>query len=279
LWACVSGPVAGSTFILAIHLAVHSPEAFEPFYLHVSGMMLMMKLRYFMVRDGKETPICLIVGLGHKLLYLRWALFYGIFLSIQPFISGVKDMETLFDYNVNPVNKTAGELPVRPYGTFADADNGIPYWLWLVEVWCYVAAHAIMATVGMLAAALSFQYKHVHLTYITLVCTGVCVRGFNFYIFDINESGLFAMALGLVIIGGVFLTVFLVYFWSHKREDETWDARLERTAKVTISEPNNEDEMESFHGENPARAASAPAAPSPGVLQHREISNRTNQPV
>merc|ERR1711988_474748 len=149
LWACVNGPVAGSTFILAIKFAVHSPEAFEPFYLHVSGMLLMMKMRYLIIEYHEQAEmyvnfvnrrLCYVIGTGHLKLYLRWAIPYGLFLSIQPFIPYVQDMLTLFDYNLH-----GGEV-VRD----------MPYWRWVVEVWCYVAAHAVMATVGMVGSALSF---------------------------------------------------------------------------------------------------------------------------
>jgi len=218
MFACINGPVAGSTFLLAIKLEVDSPEAFESFYLHVVGMLLSIKMREFIIADGPEHRLHLpsedyqvwkIIKTCHTKMYLRWLIPYGIFLSLQPFLKPFDSMLTLFDYNVH-----AGK-PLRD----------MAYWMWLLEVWGYLAAHALMATIGMAAAAFSFDFVQVHYLYTVIVLIGTSVRTARALIWGISSSGLMGMAWGLLWILLSFALVGTMWAIGKCRGWKTWRMR------------------------------------------------------
>ena len=96
------GPVGGSTFLLRTPLALHHPEAFESFFLHVAPMWMTFPMRWsfgrkIMERDGASYSKLEVIKHGFCRVYFPWVLLYGTFLTLQPWLPVVKDYETLFD--------------------------------------------------------------------------------------------------------------------------------------------------------------------------------------
>jgi len=165
--------VGGATFLLRTPMLIHHPEAFESFFLHVVPMWASFSLRWnwgetlFSSSSSSRLPSTLqIVYLGFTKVYLPWVLFYGTFLSLQPYLPYVNDMETLFDWYA--------------YGGKPDVRDD-PWHLWLIKVWAYCSIHGIMATQGLLAAALSFRSQRVHMVWIICVIIGCMSTGISFY--------------------------------------------------------------------------------------------------
>eukprot|EP00466_Bigelowiella_natans_P006495 jgi/Bigna1/88124/estExt_fgenesh1_pg.C_280120 len=192
-------------------MLIHHPEAFESFFLHVVPMWASFSLRWnwgetlFSSSSSSRLPSTLqIVYLGFTKVYLPWVLFYGTFLSLQPYLPYVNDMETLFDwyaYGGKPdvrddpwhlwlIKRITAETTHAGVGksvvaamvsvlSLALNDNIAPFLA--PSVWAYCSIHGIMATQGLLAAALSFRSQRVHMVWIICVIIGCMSTGISFY--------------------------------------------------------------------------------------------------
>ncbi len=176
VFAALNGPVGGATFLLRTPLLVHHPEAFESFFLHVVPMWASYSLRWnwgdkFFDKD--DMSVLGIVKKGFMRVYLPWVLFYGSFLTLQPYLPWVANMETLFDWYAY------GGVPEERTDAFP---------VWTAKVWAYCAVHCIMATQGLFAAALSFRSRAVHLAWIFCVIAGTVRTGIMFYIAGLQDG-------------------------------------------------------------------------------------------
>eukprot|EP00746_Dinoflagellata_sp_MGD_P026766 gnl/MRDRNA2_/MRDRNA2_16310_c0_seq1.p1 gnl/MRDRNA2_/MRDRNA2_16310_c0~~gnl/MRDRNA2_/MRDRNA2_16310_c0_seq1.p1 ORF type:complete len:330 (+),score=26.92 gnl/MRDRNA2_/MRDRNA2_16310_c0_seq1:70-1059(+) len=182
IFTVAQGAVAGAVFPLQTPLALHHPEAFESFYLHVSPMWVCYAVRWRFSTISTVPGAFELAVNAFQRFYLPWFIPYFIFLLLQPKLPEcIAGLETLPDCQLRPGASHEERLELKR-GHYVKVAK---------ENFMAVSAHAVLSFSGFLAAGLAYQYHSVQVMWICCIMLTCIEAGYQFYCvsYDPNLPG------------------------------------------------------------------------------------------
>lgn len=203
VYTVAAGAVGGATFPLQTPLALHHPEAFESFFLHVSPMWVCYAMRWRFLTVSTVPSVLELATNGLWRFYVPWVLPYLAFLTVQPFLPDfIAGLETLPDCQLRGGLTHEDRLKLKREN-FAKATK---------ETYMAVAAHAVLSFSGFVAAGMAYQYHKVQVTWCCCVLATCLEAGYQFYVKSYNpEATGNTIAMGFMKMGLAWLAMLLVY--------------------------------------------------------------------